>query len=115
MTENPLSKEQKLRYFKDPECREPMYVIEFPDPVVRGEEKAELTVYAKNVTSEELDNLQFIPQDPDVKIEYDRNHVESFGVIRLKFVFTPSETRNKALVADMVVSGRAIMRGTPKK
>lgn len=115
MPEHPLSKEQKLRYFRDPECREPMYAIEFPDPVVRGEEVAELTVYAKNVTPEELDNLQFIPQDPDLKIEFDRNHVKPYEVIMLKFVFTPSETRNKALDAEFVVQGRAIMRGSHAK
>jgi len=98
----------------DSECREPIYSIEFPDPVVRGEERAELTVYAKNVTPEELDSLQFIPQDPDLKIEYDRNHVKPYEVIMLKFIFTPSEDRNKALDAEFVVQGRAIMRGTTK-
>ena len=114
MSEHPSKHEQKIRYYKDKECREPFYAIEFPDPVVRGEEKAILTVYAKNITPEELDKLQFIPQDPDVKIEYTANKIKPFGVIRLKFIFTPSENRNKALVSDIVVQGRAIMRGSKK-
>lgn len=109
---NPAKKEQKLRYFRDPECREPIYNIEFPDPVVRGEEKAELTVYARNVTNEELDSLQFIPQDPDLKIEWDKDKVMPHGTLMLKFIFTPKEDRNKALNAEFVVQGRAIMRGS---
>jgi len=110
--QHPSSQEQKIRYYKDKECREPFYAIEFPDPVVRGEEKAILTVWAKNVTPDELDNLQFIPQDPDLKIEQASKKIKAFGVIMLKFIFTPSENRNKALDAEFVVQGRAIMKGT---
>ena len=114
MSEHPSKHEQKIRYYKDKECREPFYAIEFPDPVVRGEEEAILTVWAKNITPEELDNLQFIPQDSDLKIEFTSNKIKPFKVIRLKFIFTPSENRNKALDAEFVVQGRAIMRGSKK-
>ena len=109
---NPAKREQKFRYFKDEECREPMYNIVFPDPVVRGEEKAVLTVYAKNITNEELDSLQFIPQDPDLKIEWTKEKVMPQEMLKLKFIFTPKEDRNKALNTEFVVQGRAIMRGS---
>lgn len=114
MSEHPSKHEQKIRYYKDKECREPFYAIEFPDPVVRGEEKAILTVWAKNITPEELDNLQFIPQDKDLKIEQGSTNIKPYETIMLKFIFTPSEDRNKALDAEFVVQGRAIMRGTTK-
>lgn len=108
---NPAQGEQKFRYFKDVECSQPLYIISFPEPVVRGEEKAELTVYAKNITSEELDNLNFIPQDPDLKIEKSSDRVEPKGTIMLKFIFAPKEDRNKELNTEFIVRGRAIMRG----
>ena len=109
---NPAKREQKFRYFKDEECREPVYNIEFPDPVIRGEETAELTLYAKNITHEELDSLQWIPQDPDVKIEWSKDRVMPFEVLTVKFIFTPKEDRKKALSSKFDVQGRAIMRGS---
>lgn len=109
---NPQKAEQKFRYFKTERCDEPLYIIEFPEPVVRGEEEAELVVYAKNITQEELDQLEFIPQDPDLNIEKSDVKVGPFGIIKLKFIFTPSENRNKILDTNFVVKGRAIMRGS---
>lgn len=108
---HPEREEQKLRYFKDPECTQPIYAIRFPDPVVRGEEQAELIVYAKNITNEELDNLKFEPKDPDLTIKADQDKVEPSGVIRVVFTFAPSENRDKRLDSEFKVSGRAIIKG----
>ena len=108
---HPEREEQKLRYFKDPECTQPMYAIRFPEPVVRGEEQAELVVYAKNITDEELDLLKFEPKDPDLTITPDVNRVEPKGTIRVVFIFAPSENRNKRLDSEFKVSGRAIIKG----
>jgi len=111
---NPLKKEQKFRYFKDEDCREPVYSIQFPDPVIRGSEKAELTIYAKNVTHEELADIQFVPADPDLKIEQSSEACSPFGVIKVKFIFTPKGDRTKALESEFTVRGRAIVRGYEK-
>jgi len=103
---------QRFRFFKDERLSQPLYIIEFPEPVVRGEDEAELVIYAKNITQEELDQLEFIPQDPDLKIEKSANKIGPFGVVKLKLVFTPSEDRNKVLDCSMMIKGRAIMRGS---
>jgi len=109
---NPQKAEQKFRFFKDERCDQPLYLIEFPEPVVRGEEEAELVIYAKNITGEELDKLEFIPQDPDLKIEKGKDKVGPFEILKLKLIFTPSEDRNKVLDTSMIIRGRAIMRGS---
>lgn len=107
----PESMEHKFQFYKDPECRTPLGRIQFPDPVMRGHEKAELIVYAKNMTKEEFDSLQFESVDPEVKIEKSDDKVMSLGTIMLKFIFTPSENRNNALNTEMKICGRAIIRG----
>lgn len=110
MSSPELTEEQKLRYFEDIECSKPLTTISFPEPVIRGEEKTELTVYAKNVTTEELDKLQFVSNNPDLKITSSQDKVEAHGLIQLKFVFEPSKSRSKKLDSTFVVKGRAIIR-----
>lgn len=112
---NPLKHEQKFRYYSDEECRVPLAMIKFPTPVVRGLETAKLEVYAKNVTPEELVDIEWIPSDPDLKIEWDSNKVEPYGKVRLVIKFTPKEDRKTELDSDFTVRGRAIIRGTKVK
>lgn len=111
MSEEELRKEQKFRYFKDEDCREPIYSIQFPEPVIRGSEKAELIVFAKNVTPDELADIQFTPADPDLKIEQSSEKCSPFGVIKVKLIFSPKADRNNALESEFTVRGRAIVRG----
>jgi len=111
MSSKELKKEQKFRYFKDEDCREPVYSIQFPDPVIRGSEKAELTIFAKNVTPDQLTDIQFTPNDPDLTIEQSSEECSPFGIIKVKFVFTPKADRKNALESEFSVRGRAIVRG----
>jgi hypothetical protein len=106
-----MPKEEKMFvYYKDPECREPVYSIEFKDPVVIGREKAELVVYAKNVSRAELYELEFVPKDKDLKIEKSDRQVMPEKTIMLKFVFTPSEDRKTELDTEFSVTAKGIIR-----
>jgi hypothetical protein len=111
-----MTQEKLFQYFKDPECREPIYNIEFPEPVVSGREKAELIVYARNITPAELYDLEFIPVDPDLKIEREnKDKVFPQETIMLKFIFSPSEDRKEPLDTGMNVTAKGIIRAKREK
>lgn len=113
---NPLKDEQKFRYYSDEDCRIPLSAIIFPDPpVVRGLETAKMEIWAKNITPEELVDVEWVAQDPDVKIEWDKNKVDAYGKVRLVVKFTPKEDRSEPLDSEFTVRGRSIIRGRKPK
>lgn len=106
--------EAKLRYFEDVDCKKPITVIEFKDPVLRGEEEGKLTIYAKNATKDELTNIHFESKDKDLHIEPSADKISPEGVISLMLTFTPPKTRETELNTEFVVTGQAIVRGFKK-
>jgi len=104
------TREKLFQYFKDPDCREPIYNIEFPEPVVAGREKAEMVVYARNISPAELYDIEFHPSDPDLKIEKSSDKASPAETIMLKFIFSPSEDRKEPLDAGMSVTAKGIIR-----
>lgn len=101
--------EQKLRYFEDPHCSVPLTQIAFKEPVMRGESK-EMAVWAKNMTTEELDRLEFIPNDPDLKIEPSATNLKPYQSMQVKFTFHPNPKRDTKLNSSFEVKGHAIIR-----
>lgn len=103
------SKEKIFQYFRDPDCREPISTIEFSEPVVAGQ-KSEKTVYAKNVTPAELYDIEFHPEDKDVRIEKSGDKCSPQETIMLKFVFSPSQEREEALDTKFSITAKGIIR-----
>lgn len=105
-----MVKEEKMfQYFKDPECRQPIYSIEFPEPVVGGQ-KGEVVVYARNTSPAELYDLEFVPKDKDLTIEKSDDKVKPNEMLMLKFVFSPAEDRKTELDAEFSVTAKGIIR-----
>lgn len=103
------NKEKLFVYFKDPECRVPLNTIEFAEPVVAGQ-KSEKTVYAKNVSPAELYDVEFHPEDEDVKVEKSSDKCSPQETIMLKFIFSPSEDRQEGLDSKFTITAKGIIR-----
>jgi len=110
-----VRKEKLFQYFKDPELTQPIYNLEFPNPVVAGLEKGELTVYAHNISVAELYDVEFIPKDPDLKIDKSSDKVNPKEVIILKFTFAPAEDRKEPLNTEFTVTTKGIIRANQAK
>jgi hypothetical protein len=110
-----MRKEKLFQYFKDPELTQPIYNLEFPEPVVAGLEKKEMTVYAKNISPAELYDVEFIPKDPDLKIDKNTDKVNPTETIVLKFIFTPAEDRKEPLNTEFTVTTKGIIRANQTK
>ena len=105
---HPEREEQKLRYFKDPECRVPLFALRFEEPVTVGE-IGEQVVYAKNITNEELTGIVIESEDPNVKFEIGSATLKPQESTTVKIIASPKDL--KPLILKPKVKGTAIARG----
>lgn len=105
---HPERSEQKLRFFKDPECTNPLFIIAFDEPITVGE-TGEKVVFVKNITNEELVDLEIESPDPRVKFVLGTNKLDPKISTTVKILATPDTL--KAITIKPIVRGRAIARG----
>lgn len=100
------ARELKLKFYNDEKCTEALQ-LGFPKPTVTGHE-AVMKAYVKNVTGEKLYDLKFECKDMDLRIEAEDNKIMPYGVLEIKFVFTPNRKRTESLVSSFIVTGNAL-------
>lgn len=95
-------------YFEDAQMSKPLQELDLGE--VKAGETTELTVYALNICAAELRQIEFIPNDPDLKITANTSICKPRQIIMLNFVFTPSVDRETALEAGFTIKASGVIR-----
>jgi|GEM_PF-3057520 len=110
--EDLLRKGQFFQYFEERDDKKPLHNINFGKIIIG--QKSYVYVYAKNITGDFLEKIEFTPDHSDLKIEWGENQIEPEGMILVKFSVTPKNKLPQGVEYGFSVSGQARKVEDPK-